>query len=169
MNLRTALFAAVLMAAASPALAHPQDAALNDVYGRVAAARTAHDLAGMAAAFPAQALLIDARPGPAVSGAELPAVLAPQRDRLVKDGVSVSSAYRIERRQVIGADLALDAGYMRQALSRPGAPEQVRYARFLVTLRREADGWKIVGDAAMPSTADVWAGLKAQEGLRFDP
>lgn len=141
MNFRIALCAAA-MAAASPAFAHPQDVALNDVYGRLAAARTAHDLAGMAATFPAQALLIDARPGSAVSGAELPAVLAPQRDRLVKDGVSVSSAYRIERRQVIGADLALDAGYMRQALSLPGAPEQIRYARFLVTLsaRRKAGG-----------------------------
>lgn len=162
-----AILASVLVFAAR-ADAHPQDGALNDVYARLTAARSAHDVPGMAGAFHPQALLIDARPGPAVAGADLAGVLAPQRDRLVKDNVRIESAYRVERRELLGDGLAVDAGYMRQTLSREGAPPQTRYARFLVTLKREAGGWKIVGDAAMPSTAEVWNGLKAADGLRFD-
>jgi uncharacterized protein (TIGR02246 family) len=164
---QTATLLAV-MGLASTAAAHPQDAAINAVYTGLAATRTAHDVAGMAAAFHPQALLIDARPGAPVSGAELAGVLTPQRDRLVKDGVSIASLYRVERRQVIGDGLALDAGYMRQAMQKDGAAEMVRYSRFLVTLKRDADGkWKVVGDAAMPSTAEVWNALKPQEGLQF--
>lgn len=152
-----------------PAAAHPQDGALNDTYGRLSAARTANDVAGMVSGFHPQALLVDSRPAPAVAGADLAAVLTPQRDRLVKDGVGIDSGYRIERRQVIGDDVAVDAGYMRQAMRREGAPEQVRYSRFLVTLKRDAGVWKIVGDASMPATAEAWSGLKPQDGLRFDP
>ncbi|PZQ63676.1 MAG: hypothetical protein DI570_08005, partial [Phenylobacterium zucineum] len=127
-----------------------------------------NDLAGMAGPFHAQALLIDARPGPPVVGGDLAAVLAPQRERLVKEGVKIDTAYRVERRQVIGEDLVVDAGYMRQAMKREGAAEMVRYARFLVTMKRGADGkWNIVGDAAMPSTLEVWNGLTAKDGLQF--
>jgi len=158
-----------IWAAAAPASAHPQDSAINAVYDRLAASRAANDVNGMASGFHEQALLIDPRPGPAVLGAEMPAMLAPQRDRIVRDGVAISTAYRVERRQVLGRDLAVDAGYMRQALRRTGATEQVRYARFLVTMTRGADGsWKIVGDAAMPSTIEVWDGLASQAGLKFD-
>lgn len=160
--------AAVLALAATSAAAHPQDAAINAVYAGLAATRAAHDVAGMASAFHPDALLIDARPGPPVGGAELVAVLAPQRERLVKDGVAIQSSYRVERRQVIGDDLALDAGYMRQAMKREGAQEMVRYARFLVTLKRDGGGWRIVGDAAMPSTAEVWNALQPKGGLAFD-
>ncbi len=162
--------ALIALSSAPPATAHPQDEAINAVYARLAASRVANDVAGMASGFHPQALLIDARPGPAVLGADLAGVLAPQRERIVRDGVTVESAYRVERRQVIGEDLAVDAGYMRQAMRRPGAPEAVRIARFLVTLKRGPDGaWQIIGDAAMPSTAEVWTGLAAQAGLRFDP
>lgn len=153
---------------ATSAAAHPQDPAINAVYARLSATRAAHDVDGMASSFHPQALLVDARPGPVVAGADLATVLAPHRDRLVNERVSIRSAYRVERRQVIGDDLAVDAGYMRQALSREGAPEMVRYARFLVTLRRGPDGWKIVGDAAMPSTVQVWDALAAKDGLAFD-
>jgi ketosteroid isomerase-like protein len=169
-NPLAAAAALIALSFAAPAAAHPQDEAINGVYARLAASRVANDVAGMAAGFHPQALLIDARPGPAVLGADLAGVLAPQRERIVRDGVTVESAYRIERRQVIGEDLAVDAGYMRQAVRRPGAAENVRHARFLVTLKRGADGvWQIVGDAAMPSTAEVWTALAAQPGLRFDP
>ena len=165
-HLATALFASLV--AATAAAAHPQDQAINAVYAGLASSRAANDVAGMAAPFHPQALLIDARPGPAVTGADLAAVLAPQRERLVKEGVRIDTAYRVERRQVIGQDIAVDAGYMRQAMKREGAAEMVRYARFLVTMQRGEDGrWKIVGDAAMPSTAEVWNGLKAQDGLQF--
>jgi len=154
---------------AAPAAAHPEDKAINATYAALAAARTAHDVAGMASHFHPRGLLIDARPGPALPGAELAARLAPQAERLVKDGVSITSAYRVEKRQVLDGGLALDAGYMRQALRREGAPEQVRYARFLVTMTRETNGaWKILGDAAMPSTAEVWNALTPQAGLAFD-
>ena len=161
--------AVVALAICGPAVAHPEDQAINATYAGLVASRTAHDVPGMASHFHPQGLLIDARPGPALPGAELAARLAPQAERLVKDGVSITSAYRIEKRQVLDGGLALDAGYMRQALKREGAPEQVRYSRFLVTMKREKNGaWKIVGDAAMPSTAEVWNALTPQSGLTFD-
>ncbi len=88
----------------------------------------------------------------------------------MKDGVSISSAYRVEKRQVLKDGVALDAGYMRQAMKREGMAEQVRYARFLVTMKRDKSGaWKILADAAMPSTAEVWNALTPQAGLTFDP
>lgn len=164
-----AALALVALSFAAPAWAHPEDAALNAVYAGLAKARAGNDVPGMASHFHPQGLLVDARPGPAVPGGELAARLAPQAERIAKDGVAIQTAYRIERRQVLEGGIALDAGYMRQALRRPGADEQVRYARFLVTLKREVDGrWKILGDASMPSTAEVWAALAPQEGLAFD-
>ncbi len=131
-HLLAALTALIALPIASPAAAHPQDTAINGVYGRMASSRTANDVPGMAAGFHPQALLVDARPGKPVLGADLAAVLAPQRDRIARDGVAIDTGYRIEQRQVIGDDLAVDAGFMRQAMRRPGAPETVRYARFLV-------------------------------------
>ncbi|RAK63696.1 DUF4440 domain-containing protein [Phenylobacterium kunshanense] len=164
-----AALALVALSFATPAWAHPEDAGLNAVYAGLAKARAANDVTGMASHFHPQGLLVDARPGPALPGGELAARLAPQAERIAKDGVSIQTAYRIERRQVLEGGIALDAGYMRQAFRRPGADEQVRYARFLVTLKREADGrWKILGDASMPSTAEVWAALTPQDGLAFD-
>lgn len=164
-----AAMALMTSAAAAPAAAHPDDRAINATYAGLAASRMAHDVPGMASHFDPQGLLVDARPGPPLAGRDLAARLAPQAERLVKDGVSISSAYRIEMRQVLDGGIALDAGYMRQALKREGAPEQVRYARFLVTMKRGMDGaWKILGDAAMPSTAEVWNALTPQEGLTFD-
>lgn len=165
------ILAATLIAAsaAGSAAAAPQDGAINAVYAGLSASRAAHDVAGMAAPFHAQALLIDARPAPPVAGRDLATVLAPQRDRLVKDAVQIESLYRIERREVIGERLAIDAGYMRQAMKREGAAEMVRYARFMVTLHKDADGkWRIVGDAALPSNAEAWGALKPQDGLKFD-
>ena len=169
MRLRYA--AAVTLAlgvAAGPAAAHPEDRAINAMYAALASSRQGNDVPGMASHFHPDGLLIDSRPGPALKGADLAARLAPQAERIVKDGVTVVTAYRVEKRQVLKDGIALDAGYMRQTMRREGAPEQVRYARFLVTLKRTADGaWQILGDAAMPSTAEVWTGLTPQEGLMF--
>ena len=156
------------LAVAGPAAAHPQDSAINAMYAALATSRQANDVPGMASHFHPDGLLIDARPGPAVKGADLAARLAPQAERIVKDSVTIVTAYRVEKRQVLKDGIALDAGYMRQAIRREGSPEQVRYARFLVTLKREPGGaWKILGDAAMPSTAEVWTALTPQEGLMF--
>ena len=156
-----------LLAAASPAAAHVEDEALNGVYRRLASARTAGDVEGMTGAFGSDGLLVDQRPGPVISGAELAARLRPMAERLRADNVRVDTAYRIERRSVMG-DIALDAGYMRQMLRRSDGQSSVRYARFLVTMQRGADGWRIIGDASMPAEEAAWTALSARDGLHFD-
>jgi uncharacterized protein (TIGR02246 family) len=159
---------AALLASGPVAAAAPEDAALNAVYARLAQARAANDVAGMSEAFSRSALLIDARPGLPVSGAELAARLRPQADRIVADGLRVETGYRIERRSVAG-NVAIDAGYMRQAIVRPNAEPMIRHARFLVTLVREADGaWRIAADAAMPSTEEAWNAVVRSDGLHYD-
>lgn len=167
--MRMVFCAAVAMAVATPAMAaNAEDSALNAVYDRLASARTANDVPGMAGPFAPEGILIDSRPGPAIGGGELAARLQPQAARLVADKVSMASGYRVERRSVMGA-IAIDAGYMRQSMARPGAEPMVRYARFLVTMRRDSDGaWRIVGDASMPSTAEAWNGVARAEGLKHD-
>lgn len=162
-----AAVAATLVAA--PATAHPADDALNQVYGRLTDAKARNDAAGVAAAFAPQALLIDARPGAATSGAELAARLAPMAARMAADGVTVATQYRIERRSVAG-DVAVDAGYMRQEMRRAaGAQPMTMITKFLVTLLRQDDGsWRILSDASMPSTEAAWTGAVRAEGLRYD-
>ena len=161
---------AVIAGVAAPAAAaNPEDAAINAVYTGLSRARAASDVAGMSGVFPAGAILIDARPGPAIGGgSELVARLRPTAERIVADGVRIDTAYRIERRSVMG-DVAVDAGYMRQSVNRPGAEPMVRHARFLVTLRRGADGrWLIIADASMPAEAAAWTGAARVEGLLYD-
>jgi uncharacterized protein (TIGR02246 family) len=164
-------FAAAVTATlvAAPASAHPQDDALNQVYGRLTEAKARNDAGGVASAFAPEALLIDARPGAPTSGAELAARLAPMTARMAADGVTVAARYRIERRSVAG-DVAVDAGYMRQDMRRAaGAQPMTMITRFLVTLRRQADGsWRILSDASMPSTEAAWTGAVRAEGLRYD-
>jgi len=161
-----AFFANALIAC--PAFAHPQDEAINAVYGRLAAARADSDVAGMAAAFGRGGILIDQRPRPALATAELAAQLRPMAERIRADNVRMETAYRVERRSVL-EDIALDAGYMRQTLTRPDGQAMTMYSRFLVTWRREGDGvWRIVGDASMRVDEAAWDGLARQEGLRFD-
>jgi uncharacterized protein (TIGR02246 family) len=166
--LRASFLALVLACSATAptaALAHPEDAALDAVYERLRSARAAADIAGMSSIFSPDALLVDARPGAPISGSELAARLAPQVERLRTDNVQVQTEYRIERRQVLG-DIALDAGYMRQTLSRPGAEPMTRYSRFLVTLQRGPDGWRILGDASMPATEAAWTALLPAAAVR---
>lgn len=166
------LLIAVALAAslsAAPAAAHPQDGAINQLYGRLVAAKARNDAAGVAAAFAPEALLIDARPGAATSGAELAARLTPMAARMAADGVTVATQYRIERRSVAG-DVAIDAGYMRTEMRRAAGEQPLTMiTRFLVTLRRQADGsWRILSDASLPSTEAAWAGAVRAEGLRYD-
>jgi len=153
----------------APALAaSAEDPALNAVYAGLRDARAAHDVAGMAAAFAQDGLLVDARPGPVISGAELPGRLAPMAQRIRDEGVRIATAYRLERRSVMG-DVAVDAGFMRQTMVRATGEQAVRHARFLVTLRRQSDGrWRIVADASMPATAEAFDALKPVEGLHYD-
>jgi ketosteroid isomerase-like protein len=160
-------FVAGIVALAIPCRAAPEDGAINAVYAELVRARTANDVAGMAGAFAPGGILIDARPGPAISGSELGARLQPMRDRLVADGVRIDTRYRVERRSVMG-DVAVDAGYMRQSLARADGQGNVRYARFLVTMRREGDGWRIIGDASMPATEEAWNAVARREGQHYD-
>lgn len=85
------------------------------------------------------------------------------------EGITAATRYRIERRSFAG-DVAIDAGYMRQEMRRAaGAQPMTMITRFLVTLRRQADGsWRILSDASMPSTEAAWTGAVRAEGLRYD-
>lgn len=164
------MFAAVsaVVVSSSAIAANSEDAALNSVYAKLATARAAHDAQGMSSSFGSDGILIDARPGPAISGAELAQRLEPMAERIKAEGAQISTAYRIERRSVMG-DVALDAGYMRQSITRPDGQGTTRYARFLVTMRRSADGkWVIIGDASMPADEKAFAGLTKQPGLHYD-
>jgi len=152
------LLSLILLGVAAPAFAHPEDAAIDAVYERLRDARAAADIEGMVAAFAPDGMLVDSRPGAPIIGSELGARLAPQVERLRGEGGSIGTEYRIERRQVLG-DIALDAGYMRQTVTVPGREPMTRYARFLVTMRRGANGWQIIGDASMPATEAAWAAL----------
>lgn len=157
-----------LFASAPAAAATAEDAVINAVYAGLARARSANDADGMAAHFSPSALLIDSRPGQAIAGSELADRLRPQAERIVAQGLRIETAYRLERRSVAG-NVAVDAGYMRQSIIRPGAEPNIRYARFLVTLLREPDGaWRIVGDAAMPATEEAWNAVARREGLHYD-
>ena len=160
---------AVALSLAAPAAAHPQDAAINAVYDAITAAKAGNDADGIAAAFAPDALIVDARPGAAVSGAELGARLAPMVARMRADSARVATQYRIERRQVSG-DVAVDAGYMRQTIERAdgvaGPPPMV--TKFLVTLRQTGGRWRIVADASMPASEAAWAGAVRGAGLKFD-
>ena len=159
--------AAALMVAA-PALAHPEDAAINAVYGAIAAGKAANSTDQIAGAFSPDALLIDGRPGPVVMGEAFAARLRDLAARLETDRVKVKADYRIERRAVSG-DVAVDSGYMRQAMTRADGAAMTQISRFLVTMKRQADGqWKIIADASVPAKTDAWDGLSAAPGLRFD-
>ena len=159
----------VSLAVAAPAAAESaEDGRINAVYAQLALARADGDVAGMSAAFAPKALLVDPREGPVISGAELSARLQPMTERLTSEGMKIDTAYRIERRSVIG-DLVLDAGYMRQTLVRPDGEQQSRYARFLVTIQRDAAGkWRIVGDASIPAEQPAFDAVQRTEGLHYD-
>jgi ketosteroid isomerase-like protein len=64
----------------------------------------------------------------------------------------------------------VDAGYMRQEMRRAaGAQPMTMITKFLVTLRRQADGsWRILSDASMPSTETAWVAAVRAGDLRYD-
>lgn len=168
MKLSYGLAAAAMIVSAPASAANAADDALNAVYAKLAGARAANDVPGMASAFGAEGLLIDARPGPAISGGELAARLQPMAERVSKEGVKIATAYRVERRSVMG-DIALDAGYMRQTMTRPDGQTGTRYSRFLVTMRKGSDGrWTIIGDASMPADEAAFASVARTPGLQHD-
>lgn len=160
---------ALLSIHAAAASAHPENSNINAVYERLVQARVAADVDGMAAAFPAEAILIDARPSPPIGGGhELQDRLRPQVERMVAEGVKIRTKYRVERRSV-SADFAVDAGYMRMEMVRPGAEPNVRYARFLVTMKRDASSqWRIIADASMPADEARWNAAPRVPGARYD-
>jgi uncharacterized protein (TIGR02246 family) len=167
-KLMRAAMTAAFLTFALPAAAHPQDEPINAVYSAIAAAKARNDAPGIAASFAPEALVIDARPGPAASGAELAGRLGAMASRMARDQARVSTQYRIERRSVAG-DLAIDAGYMRQSVAAPGMNMPPMVTRFLVTLRRQGDGrWRVMADASMPATEAAWAAATRQPGLKFD-
>ncbi len=155
--------------AAAPLSAHPADGEINAVYGELVRARLAGDIGAMTAHFPAEAILIDARPNPALGGGpELAAALAPQVARITADGVKVETQYRIERRSVTD-DVAVDAGYMRMQMTRPDGQIGLHHARFLVTMRKDSSGkWRIIGDASIRTDEAAWQRAPRAAGLRYD-
>ena len=157
----------MLLMAAIPCKAAPEDEGINAVYAQLARARAANDVAGMSTAFAESGLLVDARPGPVISGGELAARLQPMRDRLVTDGVRIDTQYRVERRSIMD-DVAVDAGFMRQTMTRADGTASSRFARFLVTLRRDSDEWRIIADASMPADEAAWNAVQRGEGRQFD-
>jgi ketosteroid isomerase-like protein len=159
----------IALCAAAPLPAHPADGEINAVYGELVRARRAGDLVAMTAPFHAEAILIDTRPNPALGGGpELQAVMKPQLARLTADNVKVDTQYRVERRSVMD-DVAVDAGYMRMEMTRPDGQTGVHYARFLVTMRKNASGqWRIIGDASIRTDEAAWQRTPRVAGLRYD-
>ena len=160
---------AIATLAAAPAVAaHPEDNALNAVYDAVAQAKAEGSAQGFAGTFAADVLLIDPRMPAAMDGKEFHSRMGSMGERLRADGVTVEARYRVERRAVSG-DVAVDSGLMRQAVARPGGPAMTQYSHFLVTLQKQKDGgWRIIGDASMPSTEEAWAKATRTEGLKYD-
>lgn len=169
MKLSKAVIGALMWGLAAPASAgSPDDAGINAVYAKLSQARAAHDVEGMVSAFSSDGLLVDARPGPVITGGELEGRLRPMAERVANEGIKIATSYRLERRSVMG-DVALDAGYMRQTMERPNAEQTSRYSRFLVTMRRETDGvWRIIGDASMPAEQAQFDALKPVQGLYYE-
>jgi len=159
--------AALAFGLVSPAAAHPEDPRINAVYQKLAEARAANDVEGMASAFASGGILVDQRPGPALAGGDLAARLRPMAARIAADGVRIDTSYRVEKRSVMG-DIALDAGFMKQSMAAKDGRTSTRYARFLVTLQKGADqNWRIIGDASMPADEAAWNGLARADGLQF--
>ena len=168
--IRPVIAIAILSAAAPASAGSRADPALNAIYERLAAAKAENAPEKVASEFAAQATLISARPGPPIRGDALAGALRPMAERLKSEKVTVSTAYRVESRRVLG-DVALDSGYMRTLFAAPAGAARPRdmYNRFLVTFRKKSGGdWKIVGDASLPATSADWDKAARTEGLKFD-
>lgn len=163
--------AAASLSAAVPAAAHPADAALNRIYDRIATAVAANSGEGIAGALAADAVILDPRPVAPAAGEAFRANIRRMADRMKADGAQVRSEYRIERR-IISGDVAVDTGYRRMTMTPAagaagGPPPQ--YHKFIVVAQRQPDGsWKIVRDASLPASREVWDAAVRTEGLKYD-
>ena len=158
-------------AAAAPAIAGTDDAALNRMYETIAAGVAANAGETVTSAFAEDAVALDPRPGPPAEGAAFRAGIARMAQRLKADGVRVRASYRVVQR-IVSGDLAVDTGYRRQTMevAKPGGPQPgTQYHKFLVVARRQADGrWKIVRDASLPASNEAWDAAVRVDGLKYD-
>ena len=154
---------------AAPASAAPDDASLNAFYEELTRER-AQDIRNGARAFHPEGLLIflgdGGRPGPVTQGSEVAARLGRMAEQMSEYGMTMTNAYRIERRSVIG-DTAVDTGYMRLTQTRNGASRN-HYARFLVTLKCTHGRWRIISDASWPSDEAAWNAVPRNDSLKYD-
>jgi uncharacterized protein (TIGR02246 family) len=161
--------AVAVLSSAPVSAAQAENDAINAVYERLVQAKAEISARRVAEAFDENATLITPRPGPPIRRNELQQGLESMAARMADGKVRVSTSYRIESRAVLG-DVAVDSGYMRTLFAAPeGAPKPMdMYSRFLVTLKRGADGsWKIIGDASLPADTAAWNNAKQAQGLAF--
>lgn len=155
--------------AATPASADV-NADVNAIYERMADAIRAKDPDMSRKTYTADAAYLPPTPGPIDQGERLHELMRGGGQRLKADGVAMTITYRIVRRTLAGPDTAIDMGYYRTAMKRgTDGAEQVRYNKFLVTARREADGtWKISHDASLPSSQAAYEAAERVSGLKYD-
>ena len=159
--------AAALLTLALPA-EQADNASIDAYYDRLAQAR-ATDFAAIAESFHPLGLFVflsPQGPGPVVSGDEVPGRARAIAERMRNDGMTMTTGYRIERRSVLG-DVAVDTGYMRSTQTMNNSSRS-NYARFLITLKREGDSWRVISDAAWPSNEATYNAVPRTPGLRYD-
>lgn len=165
--IRIACAAAFLALFASPALADTNDD-LNAIYVRIADGIRTHDAEMSRKAYTDDAAYLPPMAGPIDQGARLHALMKASGERLKADGVDMTVSYRVVGRTLSG-DTAIDMGYYRTAMKRADGTEQVRYSKFLLAARRQADGtWKITHDASLPSTKEAFEAAAPAAGLKYD-
>lgn len=168
MNRLAPLAAALSAFAAAPAAADT-NADVNAIYERMAEGIRSHDPEMSRRTYTADAAYLPPNPGPIDQGERLHALMRGSGERLKADNVAMTISYRVVRRTLVG-DTAIDMGYYRTAMKRgTDGAEQVRYNKFLLTARREADGtWKISHDASLPSSKEAYEAAQPVAGLKYD-
>ena len=158
------------MAIAGPAVAsNPSDPGINAYYDELTRAR-ATDFRQLVNSFHPQGLFIfltgPQGPGPVVTADQLPDRTRTMADQMKKAGMKLSTGYRIEKRSVVG-DVAVDTGYMRTTQTMNGKSRS-HYARFLVTLKRDGERWRVLSDAAWVSDEATYNAVRKTDGLKYD-
>jgi len=168
MNRLAPLTAVLAVFAAAPAAADT-NADVNAIYERMAEGIRTLDPEMSRRTYAADAAYLPPNPGPIDQGERLHALMRGSGERLKADQVAMTISYRVVRRTLVG-NTAIDMGYYRTAMKRgTDGTEQVRYSKFLLTARREADGtWKISHDASLPSSKEAFEAAQPVPGLRFD-
>ena len=158
----------IILIASAPALAHPDDSAINALYDRIGAAKSDNDATAWVGSFAPGALIDDSRARAAANDQELKAIVTPMTERLRREGGAITVQYRVARRTVSG-DTAVDSGLMRQVVTAPAADPRPIIMRFLVTLQRQPDGvWRILGDAAFSATVRLPDGAQSSLDRFYD-